>query len=33
VGTYRAAQTYTTERGALVIPLQTTATSVVLNGK
>ena len=32
-GTYHAAKTYTTERGALVIPLQRTATRVVLTGK
>jgi len=32
-GTYRAAQTYATERGALVIPLQRTTASVVLRGK
>jgi hypothetical protein len=31
-GTYHATTTYTTERGALVIPLQRTATSVVLTG-
>jgi hypothetical protein len=32
-GTYHAANTYTIERGALVIPLQRTATNVVLAGK
>jgi hypothetical protein len=32
-GTYHAPKTYRAERGALVIPLQRTATSVVLTGK
>jgi len=32
-GTYRAEKTYPTERGALVIPLQRTATSVALTGR
>ena len=32
-GTYRAVNTYTSERGAVVIPLQKNGTRVVLTGR